>query len=118
MKHQSQSHIGLLDLDGFIAEMGGGYWIKIEAKEIGKTESKPHGIDYSLTLHEANGARFMGYDNAHPVRSKKGPGGRRRQNDHKHHGKSHRPYHYESAQKLLEDFWADVDTILTQKGVI
>jgi hypothetical protein len=28
---------------------------------------KPHGLDYSLTLHGIEGDRFVGFDNVHPV---------------------------------------------------
>jgi len=28
------------------------------------------------------------------------------------------PYVFESAGKLLEDFWADVDEVLKQKGIV
>jgi hypothetical protein len=32
---------------------------------------KPHGIDYSLTLHGPDGERLVGFDNAHPVAKRK-----------------------------------------------
>jgi len=31
------------------------------------SREKPHGIDYSLTLHGPDGERLVGFDNAHPV---------------------------------------------------
>lgn len=40
-------------------------------------EAKPHGLDYSLTLHGPDDERLMGFDNAHPVRGRSGPGGKR-----------------------------------------
>ena len=45
----------LLDLDGFLAEVGGGFWIKIVAQRVPPDVKRPHGIDYSLTLHEPAG---------------------------------------------------------------
>jgi len=54
----------LLDLDGSILEQGGGYWIKIDAARIPESPEVPHGIRYSLTLHEPYGRRILGYDNA------------------------------------------------------
>lgn len=43
----------LLEMDGYILDQGEGYWIKIEAKLLAKpTTERPHGISYSLTLHD------------------------------------------------------------------
>jgi hypothetical protein len=39
----------LLDLDGEIFMMDGGYWVKIEAKRVSTSPSIPHGVRYSLT---------------------------------------------------------------------
>ena len=99
----------LLDLDGYIAELGDGFWIKIEARKTKNTSNnKPYGIKYSLTLHDSNGERILGYDNAHHI-----PGMKSNvPHDHKHKGERTIKYDYESAEKLLEDFWRDVDKIL------
>ena len=119
MNNDSHSLEHLLDLDGFIAEVGGGFWVKIEARRLRASLSKPHGIDYSLTLHSANGQRLLGYDNAHPVRTGRGPAGKRQAPyDHRHRGDAVKSYVYESAEKLLEQFWADVDRILRESGVL
>ena len=61
----------LLDLAGSIIEQGEGYWIKIEAWPIAPSKEMPHGIRYSLTLHEPYGKRILGYDNAHAVKPPK-----------------------------------------------
>jgi hypothetical protein len=42
----------LLDLNGSIIDQGNGYWIKIEAWRAEAGDDTPHGIRYSLTLHE------------------------------------------------------------------
>lgn len=55
----------LLDLHGSIIDQGDGYWIKLEAWRVDVSPKIPHGIRYSLTLHESNGERILGYDNAH-----------------------------------------------------
>jgi hypothetical protein len=57
----------LLDLDGFLAEVGGGYWVKIDARRVPGDMARPQGIAYSLTLHEPGGRRVFGIDNAHAV---------------------------------------------------
>jgi len=60
----------LLDLNGEILVQEKGCWVKIEARKL-KAASKdcPHGIKYSLTLHDKFGTRLPGFDNAHPIRS-------------------------------------------------
>jgi hypothetical protein len=60
----------LLDLDGEIFMMDGGYWVKIEAKKVSVSPSIPHGVRYSLTLHDRYNVRVVGYDNAHAIKIK------------------------------------------------
>jgi hypothetical protein len=94
------------------------YWVKFQAKRIEPTADKPHGIDYSLTLHGPDGKRIVGYDNAHPVQAVKGPGGKRtKSQDHRHRYNTVRPYKFVDAGTLVEDFWKDVGKILKEKGV-
>ena len=82
-------------------------------------EAKPHGLDYSLTLHGPDGERLVGYDNAHAVTTGSGPGRKTGAAfDHKHGLRTVRPYDYRDAAALLEDFWAEVDAVLREKGVI
>ena len=45
-----------------ILDQGDGYWIKFEAWRVDVSDSIPHGIRYSLTLHEPYGKRILGYD--------------------------------------------------------
>jgi Family of unknown function (DUF6516) len=62
----------LLDLDGqvLVVDPKGGYWVRFVIKRVPASPRKPHGIDYSLTLHGPNGERLIGFDNAHPVRAR------------------------------------------------
>lgn len=107
----------LLDLDGSILNQGGGYWIKLEASRVEVSAVVPHGIKYSLTLHDPSGQRIYGYDNAHVVK----PAGRFKYAgrvlaaDHRHRDASDpgEPYEFTSAQQLLEDFFRDVDRVLS-----
>jgi len=86
---------------------------------IESTEEKPHGLDYSLTLHGPDNKRLVGFDNAHPVQPTKGPGGRaKKKQDHKHRFKTIKPYDYEDAATLLEDFWNEVGSVLKEKGIL
>ena len=105
----------LLDLDGERFEVGNGYWVKFDAKQVDVTKMIPHGVKYSLTLHRPDNTRIMGFDNAHLV---KPPG-----NQFKYavqffaYQKPPVPYHFNSPEKLVEDFWDAVDHALLQEGV-
>ena len=70
VRHELQT---LLDLDGEIIElMDGRYFAKFEAHLVESSPEVPHGIKYSLTLHDRNGVRILGFDNAHPIKVRKG----------------------------------------------
>ena len=58
----------LLDLHNQVIDQDSRYWLKIEAWQIDPTPEVPHGIRYSLTLHEPYGKRVLGFDNAHAVK--------------------------------------------------
>ncbi len=109
----------LLCLHGSILDQNDGYWVKIKAWEITPGEQIPHGIRYSLTLHDPSGDRLLGFDNAHPVadpsKGKYVPDRKLIEWDHEHRlGKEHiYPYEFETAEKLLSDFWTEVDGALT-----
>ncbi len=108
----------LLDLDGEIMEVGGGYWVTLRARKVLPSAAKPHGIDYSLSLLGPDGRRLVGYDNAHPVPAGSGPGRKKpTTGDHRHAGASARPYDYADAETLLQDFWADVERVLKEEGI-
>ncbi len=116
MKQSDPTIDTLLELDGSVFEQEAGFWIKVEANRVRVTEFIPHGIRYSLTLHNRYGTRVLGYDNAHAV---KPPGkfkfaGQRLPYDHKHRTASDKgvPYSFESAAHLLEDFFAEADKVI------
>lgn len=103
----------LLLLDGEVFPMENGYWTKFEVKKIEPNKYIPQGIKYSLTLHDRNNVRVVGYDNSHAIKPKKRKYGAKRMIwDHKHKQKSVEPYEYGSAGELLEDFWDDVNRVL------
>ena len=105
----------LIDLHEQILDQGGGYWIKFEAWRVDVTERVPHGIRYSLTLHEPYGKRILGYDNAHAVKLPKKFkfAGRRLAYDHKHRHVSDKgvPSEFQDAQQLLVDFFVQTQAI-------
>ena len=105
----------LLDGERFVVE--GGFWVRFEIKQVPVSPEKPHGLDYSLTLHDSANRRLLGFDNAHPIREGSGPGARTRiEYDHQHKGRRVRFYEYSSALDLLTDFWNEVDLILKERS--
>jgi hypothetical protein len=108
----------LLDLDGqrFTSEPSG-YSVKFDVRKVPSSPERPHGISYSLTLHAPEGARLVGFDNAHAVRASRGPAGARKELDHRHRLGTTRPYRYSDAGQLLEDFWKEVYAVLDELGV-
>lgn len=104
----------LLDLNDENLEQDNGYWIRIEARLVKASNAIPHGLRYSLTLHNPYGKRVLGYDNAHAVKPPKKHAGRLSAFDHKHrHVADHGiPYRFTTAEQLLNDFFADVNRIL------
>lgn len=108
----------LLDLDGFLAEVGGSFPVKIVARRVPPDVHRPHGVSYTLTLHDPAGRRVFGIDNAHVVRLTSGPAGRSSSSrDHLHRGESVRPYAYRDAETLMDDFWREVEAVLKKEGV-
>ena len=110
----------LVELNGQIISQENGYWIKIEAWRVEPNRYVPHGIRYSLTLHEPYGTRVMGYDNAHAVRLPKKfkYSGNRLPYDHRHRYVSDKgvPYEFKDAHQLLADFFNEVDRLLKDIG--
>jgi hypothetical protein len=88
--------------------------VKIEAKSVPASPSIPHGIRYSMTLHNRNNVRVIGFDNAHAIKpkSRKRFSGRKITWDHKHHMERVEPYEFESPGQLLDDFWVAVNNYI------
>ena len=111
----------LLDMDGQRGEIGGGYWYKIEARRVDVSPSVPHGVKYSLTLHEPMGLRVLGIDNAHRPNltgaEGKSASRRRVEYDHEHTGRRIIAYEYMSASDLIEDFFDKAETYLKKRGI-
>ena len=108
----------LVELHDQIIDQDNGYWIKIEAWQVAVSQDIPHGIRYSLTLHEPYGKRILGYDNAHAVKPPKKfkYAGTRLPYDHKHRHASDKgvPYEFRDAHQLLADFFNEVDRVLKE----
>lgn len=114
----------LLDLDRQEFILKNGFCAKIRAWKVKPSEQIPHGIRYSLTLHDRNNTRILGYDNAEAPPKPKHKQGRYGTKktvvwDHMHRYSNVyparmtvTPYTFETASGLLADFWQDVDKIL------
>ena len=103
-------------LDGVSYVVDGPFWVKFEVKQVPETLERPHGLDYSLTLHDGDGQRILGFDNAHAITEGSGPGAKTRiEYDHAHKGQRIRFYDYKDAVTLLTDFWMEVDKILEER---
>jgi hypothetical protein len=77
-------------------------------------------LRYSLTLHDPNGKRLVGFDNAHGVP----PQGSRFQRPSVEHDHWHRttedegrPYRFTTIIQLIDDFEAEVERVLTEFGI-
>jgi Family of unknown function (DUF6516) len=102
----------LLSLDGQEFRFAKGYVMKFEAHQVKPSQGRPHGIKYSLTLHDPEGSRIYGIDNAHRT-------GSRREFDHRHlHGaRKVVRYAWRGPVVLLDDFFREVERILHERGV-
>jgi hypothetical protein len=77
----------LVSLSGYIARFGwtpivinesGEFWVRFKIRQVPVTRERPHGLDYSLTLHGKDNERLVGFDNAHLVRPTRSPRGKGR----------------------------------------
>ena len=110
----------LLGFNGHVHRYAGGYWLKFEITKVEANDGKPHGLDYSFTLHGPDNRRLIGFDNAHSVpakgaRFKKRP----KATDHWHrtHTDEGRPYAFKDAETLLDDFFDEVERVLAEHGI-
>jgi hypothetical protein len=93
------------------------YHMKFEIKPVEVTRERPHGLRYSFTLHDPSGKRILGFDNAHAAPNQ---GGRRSGAvDHWHRTGSDpgRPSLFKDAATLVEDFFDEVERVLTGRGI-
>ena len=111
----------LLAFDGRVHNLEKGYWIKFVIKKVEPDKTRPHGLSYSFTLHAPNGARLVGFDNAHPVAASVGGRFKVRSQvaDHWHRieGDVGKLYSFKDAETLLTDFFNEVERVLAQRGV-
>ena len=110
----------LLDFDGRVHWLEDGYGIRFSIERVPPTPERPHGLRYSFTLHDPEGRRLVGFDNAHAVPTK-GSRFKRRAGaaDHWHRTETDpgRPYAFKDADTLLRDFFGEVRRVLAECGI-
>jgi hypothetical protein len=106
----------LLAFDGLVYVFEEDYRLRFRIGRVTPSRRRPHGLSYSLTLHAPNGARLVGFDNAHRV-----GGGRqdRLATDHWHSvlRDEGQRYIYKDAATLIDDFFNEVEKVLRDRGV-
>lgn len=110
----------LLGYDGLIHWLDKGYSLRFVIKKIRPTTLRPHGLRYSFTLHDEDGRRILGFDNAHQV-PKLGAKYRTLAQavDHWHRtaGDRGRPYKFIDAETLVQDFFREVYRELAKRDI-
>ena len=84
------------------------------------TPERPHGLSYSFTLHDPDGNRLVGFDNAHRVSPLASGYSRAKiESDHWHRTGDDpgRPYAFTTADQLLADFFAEARRVLSEWGI-
>lgn len=110
----------LLAFNGRIHHLERGYWLKFDIARVEITPERPHGLSYSFTLHAPDSTRLVGFDNAHHVRAREARFKRRGMfTDHWHTTDKDpgRPYVFEDAETLIDDFFDEVERVLRERGV-
>lgn len=120
MKEQGLDLTTLLELDGirYVIDASLGLWVKFEVKQVKVTKERPHGVKYSLTLHDRHNRRLIGFDNAHAVDVRRNE--ESAPFDHWHRDAEDRgwPIHFIDPATLVSDFWRAVDNFLKQNEVV
>ncbi len=103
----------LLDYDGQRYWLENGWSLRCRVRRIAVSAGTPHGVRYSFTLHDVDGMRLLGFDNAHGVN-------RRVEFDHRHRFRKTAelvPYEFRDADRLLMDFFGAVESACQVEGV-
>lgn len=122
MKERADQHglEFLLAFDGRVHHLERGYWIRFEITRVEPSAKRPHGLNYSFTLHDPDGTRLIGFDNAHrPPDRTLSVNRRKTATDHWHRTEDDagRPYRFRDAESLLDDFFDEVERVLLERGV-
>jgi hypothetical protein len=90
-----------------------GWSIRFRIAEVSASMGRPKDIKYSFTLHDIDGTRLLGFDNAHRVAG-------RDLYDHRHRFRradEPEPYEFQGADELICDFFDAVEQVCRREGV-
>jgi len=110
----------LLAFNGRVHWLEEGYRIEFRIRRTPSSRERPHGLQYSFTLHDPDGKRLVRFDNAHAVKPRGSPFKKRPMaTDHWHRTESDagRPYEFKGADTLLRDFFREVARVLGERGI-
>jgi len=108
-----EAMVRLLDYNRRRYWLANGWSIRFRVAEIAVSKGRPRGIKYAFTLHDVDGNRLLGFDNAHGV-------GRAQTYDHRHRFRRTAelvPYVFKGADELICDFFAAVERACATEGV-
>jgi hypothetical protein len=94
----------LLDYDRRRYWLINGWSIRFRVALADVNAGRPHGIKYAFTLHDVDGTRLLGFDNAHGTP-------RAQTYDHRHRFRQPAelvPYEFRGADELISDFFTAV----------
>jgi hypothetical protein len=103
----------LLDYDRRRYWLVNGWSVRFRIIAVGCTDSRPQGVKYSFTLHDIDGARLLGFDNAHGIP-------RCETFDHYHRFRRTKElfrYDFRGADELICDFFAAVERACRQEAM-
>ena len=103
----------LLDFDRRRYWLVNGWSIRLRIAEVESSAARPHGIKYAFTLHDQDGSRLVGFDNAHGIP-------RAQSYDHRHRFRRTKQlvgYEFRGADELICDFFAAIEQACTEEGV-
>ena len=90
-----------------------GWSIRFRIAQAAVSAHRPHGVRYSLTLHDEANRRLLGFDNAHGLP-------RLQAYDHRHRFRRTGqllPYEWHGADQLIGDFFGAVERACAMEGV-
>jgi len=108
-----ESMLRLLDYDRRRYWLVNGWSIRFRVAEVEASESRPDGIKYAFTLHDVDGTRLLGFDNAHGIP-------RAQRYDHRHRFRRVKEpvaYDFRSADQLICDFFAAVEQACERENI-
>jgi hypothetical protein len=110
---RDEAMLRLLDYDRRRYWLVNGWSIRFRIGEVTATPARPHGIKFVFTLHDVDGTRLLGFDNALGVP-------RAQVFDHRHRFRRPDelvPYAFRDADNLICAFFAAVEQACRLEGV-